>query len=79
MKNMKINVYTYEINPPHKTTISLPDYLFELFSVRVGGPAKAQDWIQAELESNPEKYARDTSQQIRKAMTLLLIVPSLAA
>ncbi|AOE86992.1 hypothetical protein [Pseudomonas sp. TCU-HL1] len=78
MKNRKINVYTYEIDPPHKTTISLPDYLFELFAVKLGGTTQAQDWIQAELERNPTKYAIDTSQQVRKTITLLLTVPSLA-
>lgn len=79
MKNLTLNVYTYEVNPPHKTTITLPDYLFEIFAISKGGAAPALDWIQDELEHNPKKYEVDTSQQVRKTITLLLTIPSLAA
>lgn len=79
MKNLTLNVYTYEVTPPHKTTISLPDYLFELFAISKGGATSAQDWIQSELERDPKKYEVETSQQIRKTITLMLTVPSLAA
>ena len=79
MKNLTLNVYTYEVNPPHKTTITLPDYLFELFAVSKGGVTPAQDWIQNELERDPKRYEVDTSQQVRKTITLMLTIPSLAA
>ena len=79
MKNLTLNVYTYEVSPPHKTSITLPDYLFELFAVSKGGVTQAQDWIQYELERDPKRYEVDTSQQVRKTITLLLTVPSLAA
>lgn len=79
MKNLTLNVYTYEVNPPHKTTITLPDYLLELFAVSKGGVTPAQDWIQNELERDPKRYEVDTSQQVRKTITLMLTIPSLAA